>query len=55
MESEDFRLVSALQESARRFKDKNAVYSALFPIVQVVHNIKMMLSLQVIILSLNFD
>lgn len=48
MESEDFRLAGALQGSARRLKDKtNASYSILFPIVQGVLNIKMMLSLQV--------
>lgn len=48
MASEDFRLVSALQESARRFKDKTpAVYSILFPTAQEVLNIKMMLSVQV--------
>lgn len=53
MELEDFRFVSTLQGSARRFKDKaNAAYSILFPIVQGELNMKMMLSLQV---NSNFD
>lgn len=53
MEFEDFRFVSALQGSARRFKDKtNAAYPILFPIVQGELNMKMMLSLQI---NSNFD
>lgn len=53
MEFEDFRFVSALQGSARRFKDKaNAAYCMLFPIGQGELSKKMLLSLQV---NSNFD